>query len=431
MGGAGRAITVVVADDEPHVVDYLRTVLHLEGFVLLGTAADADGAIREVDHLRPDVVLLDLHMPGGGLHAAQMIGELVPDTRLVFFSADADEPSVMPLLKTGIHGFVVKGSPPERIAEALRAAVEGHAYLAPAVGRVAMGALATRLEAEEREALRRRRELEQIDQVIAQQRFATVVQPIFDLASRRPVGVEALTRFSAAPARTPLEWFLRAERVGRRVPLELAVSRRALRALEALPAPLSVAINVSPATVLSGRLDEVLIDQPLERIVLELTEHAPVEDYGDLAVALEPWRQRGARVAVDDTGAGYASFAHVLRLRPELIKLDLELVRDVHIDPARQAMARAVVSYATEMGVDVVAEGIEHEAEAEVVAALGARFGQGFHLGRPRPLAEHLPLLVDETGPGPAVDFRLRAAPGSDGDREDDARARSEGSEPR
>src|SRR5690606_4075692 len=127
---------------------------------------------------------------------------------------------------------------------------------------------------------------------------------------------------------------------------------------------------------------------------------------------------------------GYASFAHVLRLRPELIKLDLELVRDVHIDPARQAMARAVVSYATEMGVDVVAEGIEHEAEAEVVAALGARFGQGFHLGRPRPLAEHLPLLVDETGPGPAVDFRLRAAPGSDGDREDDARARSEGSEP-
>ncbi len=78
MGDERRAITVVVADDEPHVVDYLRTVLHLEGFVVVGTAVDADGAVREVVHLEPDVAVLDLHMPGGGEHAARMIGSLVP-----------------------------------------------------------------------------------------------------------------------------------------------------------------------------------------------------------------------------------------------------------------------------------------------------------------------------------------------------------------
>lgn len=430
MGGPGRAITVVVADDEPHVVDYLRAVLHVEGFVLLGTASDADGAVREVDHLRPDVAIIDLHMPGGGLHAARMIGALVPETRLVVFSADADEPSVLPLLRAGIHGFVQKGSPPDRIAEALRAAVEGRAYLAPAVGQVAMDALSVRLDAEEREALRRQRDVDAVDQVIAQRRFTTVVQPIFDLVRRQPVGVEALTRFQTIPARSPAEWFAHAERVGRRVALELAVSRGALRLLDALPPPLSVALNVSPATVLSGRLGEVLIDRPLDRVVLELTEHAPVDDYHRLVLALEPWRRRGARLAVDDTGAGYASFSHVLHLRPELIKLDLELVRDIHIDPARQAMARAVVGYAAEMGVDVVAEGIEHEAEAQVVAALGARFGQGFHLGGPRPLSEHLDLLGASAGTDP--DRRAPgAAPGPDDGRSAGARARTEGSERR
>jgi EAL domain-containing protein (putative c-di-GMP-specific phosphodiesterase class I)/ActR/RegA family two-component response regulator len=407
MGEARPAITVVVADDEPHVVDYLRTVLHLEGFVLVGTASDADGAIREVTHLHPDVALLDLHMPGGGLHAAQLIGALAPDTRIVVFSADADEPAVMPLLRAGIHGFVVKGAPPDRIGEAIRSAVEGAAYLAPAVSQVALGALTARLDAEEREQLRRRRERDQVDELIAQARFATVVQPIFDLVSSAPMAVEALTRFTAVPSRTPDEWFDRAEQAGRRVPLELAVSRAALTLIEDLPPAVDLAVNVSPATVLSGRLDEVLIDRPLERVVLELTEHSRVDDYGRLASALRPWRERGARLAVDDAGAGYASFTHVLHLRPELIKLDTDLVRDIHVDPSKQAMARALVGYAREMGVDVVAEGIETEAEQRAVAHLGVRYGQGYHLGRPRPLAEQLGLLEGSGGLA-AVDLDLR-----------------------
>lgn len=407
MGQAQPAITVVVADDEPHVIDYLRTVVHLEGFVLVGTATDADGAIREVTQLHPDVLLLDLHMPGGGLHAAQLIGALAPDTRIVVFSADADEPAVMPLLRAGIHGFVVKGAPPDRIGEAIRSAVEGAAYLAPAVSQLALGALTARLDAEEREELRRRRELGQVDEVIAQARFTIVVQPIVDLVSSAPVAVEALTRFTAVPSRTPDEWFHHADQVGRRVPLELAVSRAALTLLEDLPPGISLAVNVSPATVLSGRVGEVLIDRPLERVVLELTEHSRVDDYGRLASALRPWRDRGARLAVDDAGAGYASFTHLLHLRPELIKLDTDLVRDIHVDPSRQAMARALVGYAREMGVDVVAEGIETEAEQRAVTHLGVRYAQGYHLGRPRPLAEQVGLLE---GPrrGAAIALDLR-----------------------
>ena len=412
MGDDRRAITVVVADDEPHVVDYLRTVLHLEGFVVIGAVGDADSAVREVTHLQPDVAVLDLHMPGDGIHAARLIGSLAPDTRIVVFSADADEPAVLPLLQAGIDGYVVKGAPPDRIAEAIRAAVAGQAYLAPAVGQVALGALASRLEAEERSALRHHRDEEQVDDLIAQQRYATVVQPIVELAAGRPVAVEALTRFSAVPSRTPDEWFEHADRVGRRVPLELAVLRAALVQLDQLPTPIAMAVNVSPATVVSGRLGEVLVDVALPRLVLELTEHDPVTDYAALERALRPWREAGLRLAVDDAGAGYASFTHVLRLGPELIKLDRSLVRDIHVDAPRQALARAIVGYAHDMGVDVVAEGIETAAELQAVAALGARYGQGFHLGRPRPLAEQRDrLLGSPLQPPSELDLRdARAA---------------------
>lgn len=420
MGGASGAVTVVVADDEPHVIEYLSAVLHLEGLVLVGTANDADSAVREVTQLQPDVVLLDLHMPGGGLQAAQLIGSLAPSTRIVVFSADADEPEVLSLLESGIQGYVMKGAPPDRIGEAIRAAVDGQAYLAPAVSQMALGALTSRLDAEQRAALRSRRAREQVEDVITHRRFRPVAQPIVELATGRPVAVEALTRFTTATSRSPLEWFLHADEVGLRVALELAVTRTALAELSLLPEPLVMAVNVSPTTILSGRLGEVLIDQPLHRVVLELTEQVRVDDYGRLHRAVTPWRERGARLAVDDVGTGYASFTHVLRLQPDLIKLDRDLVSDIHIDEPRQALARALIGYAAEVGVDVVAEGIETEEERATVAALGARFGQGYHLGRPRPLLDQLEALGEGAGltaptSDAALDLRVSAAGGAAG----------------
>jgi EAL domain-containing protein (putative c-di-GMP-specific phosphodiesterase class I) len=157
---------------------------------------------------------------------------------------------------------------------------------------------------------------------------------------------------------------------------------------------LAVCINVSPATVLSGRLREVLTGVPLDRVVLEMTEHARVSDYGALTAALAPWRAAGVRLAVDDAGAGYASFAHILNVAPEFIKLDTSLIHEIHIDRQRQALARALIAYASEMDVAVIAEGIETQAELDTVAGLGAHFAQGFHLGRPRPLSEQ-PQLAD------------------------------------
>jgi EAL domain-containing protein (putative c-di-GMP-specific phosphodiesterase class I) len=127
---------------------------------------------------------------------------------------------------------------------------------------------------------------------------------------------------------------------------------------------------------------------PLDRLVLELTEHEQVEDYEALNAALLPARRRGLRLAVDDAGAGYASMRHWLLLKPDLLKLDLSLVRDVDSDAAKRALCLAIITFAHTTGMQVVAEGIETRRELATIRALGADYAQGYLLQRPAPLDE-------------------------------------------
>jgi EAL domain-containing protein (putative c-di-GMP-specific phosphodiesterase class I)/CheY-like chemotaxis protein len=410
--GPRRAPTVTVADDEPHVVEYLCALLESENFVVVGTATDADGAVQLAHRLEPDVALLDLRMPGGGLEAARLIGSLSPTTRIVVFSSAADEGDLVPLLKAGIDGYVLKGSPPERLVEAINAALEGDVHLSPKVNRFAMAQLSSRLLAEEQVALRSLRLRQRVGAAISGSTFSIVLQPIVDVHRDVAVAAEALARFEDRTNRSPALWLADADRVGLLVALELALAGAALAQLSWLADDVSLAVNLSPATVLSGRLHEVLTGVAVDRVILELTEHAPVDDYPALRTALGRWRDRGLRLAVDDAGGGYSSFAHILELSPELIKLDSTLIRDLHTSPHRQALARAVIAFADEMGVQVVAEGVEHEAELGVLRRLGAHMAQGYHLGRPKPLEEQTELArsVNLRAPDPPVDLRAHPA---------------------
>ncbi|MFZ6004842.1 MAG: EAL domain-containing protein [Actinomycetota bacterium] len=390
---ASRPISVVLADDEQDIVEYLRVVLELQGFEVLGTAGDADGVIALVEDLAPDVAMLDLRMPGGGVEAARTIAAVSPDTHVIVFSGDAAEASVLPLMRAGIDGYVVKGAPPEQLADAIRSAVLGGAYFAPEVGRIAVEELNTRLRAEEQELFEQGVLRDRILAVMDGSTYRAVHQRIIDLRTGSPSGVEALTRFSGPPDRAPDAWFDEAEAVDERIALELATAARALAALNKLQHDLYMTVNISPATAMSGRLGEIFEDVDLSRVVVEVTEHAAVADYPALTAMLHPWREQGARLAVDDAGGGYASFAHILNLSPDFIKLDISLIREIDVDPHRQALARAIAGFANELGVSVVAEGVETAAELEVIIDLGTALAQGFHLGRPMPLEEQPELL--------------------------------------
>jgi EAL domain-containing protein (putative c-di-GMP-specific phosphodiesterase class I) len=247
-----------------------------------------------------------------------------------------------------------------------------------------------------------------IRRVIREEAVRTAFQPIVRLTDRRVLGVEALSRFTlAGDERSPENWFLDAAQVGLLVDLEVHALRLALQAAGALPAGLDVAVNLSPETLMWPGLRAALAQTPVapERIIVEVTEHSSVQDYDELQRALRPLRKAGMRIAVDDAGAGYASFRHILALSPEVIKLDRTLVAGIDADPARRALAAAVVAFATETGSRVTAEGIERAAELHTVTRLGVECGQGYLFGSPTTAWQDWSTWESEVGPHTGAPF--------------------------
>lgn len=226
-----------------------------------------------------------------------------------------------------------------------------------------------------------------IEQVIETGGFKMVFQPLFDLGSGALFGAEALARFPGTPERTPDVWIAEAHAVGLGVELELAAVRAALACQDRLPAEAFLAVNAGPDVMASPELSLLIELAKPERIVMELTEQAKVDDYPRLLRALEGLRRLGTRFAIDDTGAGFASLAHILKLAPDMIKLDRALTSGIDLDPVRRALAAALMSFASETGAVIVAEGIATLDELTVLRELGIAYGQGYYLGRPMPIA--------------------------------------------
>ncbi len=231
---------------------------------------------------------------------------------------------------------------------------------------------------------------QRIRRTLDEHRFTVVYQPIVRLSDSRLVAVEALARFVGPPDEPPDRWFAAAAACGLGVDLELAAFAAALDALPHLPGHLRLCVNIGPAALATTTLKAILDAADARRVVVELTEHVPIDDYGHLQAVVSSLRYLGARLSVDDTGAGYASLTHIVKLAPEFIKLDRWIVSGVSTDPVRRALVVALVGFAHEIGARVVGEGIETAAEFEALASLGVDFGQGFLLARPGTLEDAL-----------------------------------------
>lgn len=208
-----------------------------------------------------------------------------------------------------------------------------------------------------------------------------VYQPVVALDGGAVVGYEALARFPSDPGGTPDVWFARARRCGLGPALEACAITAALRAPHRTG---FLALNVSPSALLSPEVAAALPVR-LDDLVLEITENEPITDEDALRRRLGELRARGARIALDDAGSGYAGLRQLLCVQPELLKLDRCLVDGVDTDLDRQAMIEAMVRFARRTGVLVCAEGVETLEQAGVLARLGVDFGQGHGLARPAP----------------------------------------------
>ncbi|MGC9671326.1 EAL domain-containing protein [Planosporangium sp. 12N6] len=232
-----------------------------------------------------------------------------------------------------------------------------------------------------REAARRAEIADRLHPVMSGGGPVLVLQPVVDLASGARIGAEALSRFPAEWAKTPDVCFAEAHSIGQGHRLELLALERAATHLDRVTG--YVAMNVSPATLRTPDCARLLARFPLERVVLELSEHEPVDDYDALTSVLAPLRARGMRLAIDDVGAGFSSLRHIVLTTPDVIKLDRSIVDGVSADPVLTTLVRSLVDFAHGCGARVVAEGVETGADAATLRALGVDHGQGWHFGRP------------------------------------------------
>jgi diguanylate cyclase (GGDEF)-like protein len=220
-----------------------------------------------------------------------------------------------------------------------------------------------------------------------------VFQPIVRLSDFEAIGYEGLARFPTPPglvALPPDVTLAAAARSGLRGDLE-AACWAAMSEAGVPPGGRLLFVNVSP-DLIGQEVFATMADRMPSRLVIELTEQDAVQNIPVLRERLRPWIARGALVAVDDAGAGFTSLEYVAEIRPDFLKLCRGMVTGVDGDASRQAVLRATVAFAREVGARIIAEGIEREEELAVLLDAGVDFGQGWLLGRP---AEPWPAVPD------------------------------------
>jgi len=239
----------------------------------------------------------------------------------------------------------------------------------------------------------------ELDFILRYRILQTLFQPVFDSVTSRLYGYEALMRGPSNSAlHAPLPLLRAASRAGRLPELDLLSRELAIRRFQEQCLPGRLFLNLSPLSLVessfrSGEMLKLLSEVWLapERVVIEITEQQPLEDYGNLKAALARYTEAGFETAIDDLGAGYAGLRLWSELRPTYVKIDHHFVENIAGDRVKREFVRSIGEMAARIDCRVIAEGIESEEDYRAVQALGIRLHQGYHLARPlpQPLRDH------------------------------------------
>lgn len=237
---------------------------------------------------------------------------------------------------------------------------------------------------------------DELTEIIDEQSISMVYQSIVDFRgpTAQAMGYESFARF---PYAAPPSWFTLAASSGLGLDLELLAIELGIAGFEASDDGAFLALNLSNNTLLAPRLAAALEGIDPGRLVLELSDTARIRSYEITRRAVESLRERGVRLAVDDVGAGEIDMWHILRLDPEIVKLDRHLVADQQNIRRNNALIKGLTTMARDLGIMVIAEAIETEAERQRLLELGVEFGQGYLFGKPQPLQWKSRVLGGET----------------------------------
>jgi EAL domain-containing protein (putative c-di-GMP-specific phosphodiesterase class I)/ActR/RegA family two-component response regulator len=373
-----RPACILVADDEPGLLDIVTTLLNEAGYRTIA-ASTGTAAMEHARRENVDVVLTDISMPGAtGVEVLRSVRQHNIDTPVILMTGNPTVPTAVEALKLGALGYLAKPVPAEKLLDAV-----GEALALARLTRLRRQALAE-LGGEER-FIADRAGLEALFGR-AQAGLWTAYQPVVWARDAKRFGHEALLRTTAREVPHPGVLLDAAERLERVAELGRQVRANVARDLDTLTD--AVLVNLHPLDLADPELGAEADPLSLHanRVVLEITERAPLERVGDLRDLVARLRARGFRIAVDDLGAGYAALSSFASLEPDVVKLDMSLVRDVDHHPTRRKLVASITELCRDLGILVVAEGIETESERDVLVDLGCDLLQGFLLGRPEPL---------------------------------------------
>lgn len=380
---AGMAVLVV--DDNPDNIVLLQSLLEQQGLQRISGETDARRVAARLAETRPDLVVLDLHMPHlDGFEVLAQVQRFAAGSYLpvLVLTADVTIAARNRALRLGAQDFLTK--PLDTVETSLRIANLLRTRELYTTLRQTAASPTDRPQTPDGNLVQTRGRLETI---IRDHSLSIVYQPIVDITTLQPVGHEALARFPDPAFGGPDRWFADAFTFGLGVELEWAAASAALRYFQDIPDPMFLAVNLSPATALHIARNDLCIPELCPRMVIELTEHVPVEDYTAIHGALAYMRSNGARLSADDLGSGYAGFRHLLRLQADIIKLDISIIAGIHENTEKRALTRALVTFSEAVGATIIAEGVEQAPELTVLQDLGVPWAQGYYLGRPAPLS--------------------------------------------
>jgi EAL domain-containing protein (putative c-di-GMP-specific phosphodiesterase class I) len=367
----------LIVDDEEAILRVHARVLSTAGYQV-ETAADGLAAERALKQTPFDVILSDIDMPGmNGIALLERVRQNDLDVPVVFITGNPSVETAIKAMDHGAHRYLVKPVQTELLLKTAGDAVRLH-----------------RIAKAKRQALELAGGVDRFigDQAGLAASFGhaletlyTAYQPIVSWSKRSVVAYEALLRCREPNLPHPGAVLDAAERLGRVHELGRATRRSAIEPLSRLPKDVTLFLNLHPSDLLDPQL--FATNGPLapvaDRIVLEITERATLHEMNDVRARVASLRKLGFRIAIDDLGAGYAGLTSFTLLEPDIVKLDMALVRDIHREPRKQTLVRTMIAMCKELGIIVTSEGIETPEERDELASSGCDLMQGYLFARP------------------------------------------------
>ena len=368
---------VMIVDDEPITARGYARALTSAGYKVTIAAAGREGAtLARSKHF--DVIVSDIAMPDmNGLALLRDIRQSDLDVPMIFMTGSPALETALEAIEFGAFRYLLKPVPLDSLLEVVHRAVAVHK-----LARVRREA-ATLKELEGKPIG---------DRAGLEARFASAVeklwvaaQPIVSWSGRTTFAYETLLRTDEPTLRSPLDFFDAAERLGKAAELGRIIRRHVAALLAGARPPGHVFVNLHPADLEDEELyaEDGALTPYASQVVLEITERAALDRIHELSSRVTRLRKFGYRIAIDDLGAGYAGLTSFAQLEPEVVKVDMSLVRGIDASPVKQKLVRSIISLCTELGIQLVAEGIETPAERDMLIGLGGDLCQGYLFAKP------------------------------------------------